>query len=85
MPPFGHLTDAAIADLVRVHAADFLPGENDLSATCLFDAGDRPDQRCLAGAVGADDGDDFTGVDLQRNSRKDLRIAVKQVEVFDIE
>ena len=55
-----------------------------VAARRLVHAGDRANQRGLAGAVGADDGDDRALLDLQRNAVERLRVAVEQVEVFDL-
>ena len=48
-------------------------------------AGDGADQRGLAGAVGADDGHDGSGLDGQRHPVKRLRVAVENADVLDIE
>ena len=54
-----------------------------LSAHALLHSGDRADQRGLAGAVGADDGDDRALLDVERNAVERLDVAVEHIEVFD--
>ena len=46
-------------------------------------AGDGADERGLAGAVGADDGDDRALGDLERDAVERLRVAVEDIEVLD--
>ena len=48
-------------------------------------AGDGADERGLAGAVGADNGDDGALLDVERNAVERLGVAVEHVEVFDPE
>ena len=45
----------------------------------------RAEQRRLAGAVGADDGDDLTGIDGERDAAHGLRLAVGDRQIGDIE
>ena len=45
--------------------------------------GDGADQRGLARAVGADDGDDLALGDLERDAVERLRVAVEEVEIAD--
>ena len=45
----------------------------------------RPDQRGLARAVGADDGDDRALFDVERHAVERLDVAIKHVEVFDLQ
>ena len=57
---FGDLADAEVADRVRLQARRCRGRlEADLAGARLLDAGDGADERGLAGAVGADDGDDL--------------------------
>jgi hypothetical protein len=49
----------------------------------LLHPGQRPDQRRLAGAVGADDGDDGALLDVERNAVERLDVAVENIEVLD--
>jgi len=46
-------------------------------------AGKRSDERRLAGAVRADDGDDRAFFDVERNRVERLHVAVEHIEVFD--
>ena len=55
---FRDLPDAEIADAVRRQAGDVGAAQHDAAARRPVHAGDGADQRGLAGAVGADDGDD---------------------------
>ena len=48
-------------------------------------AGDGADERGLAGAVRADDGDDRPFGDLERHVVERLRVAVEDIEVLDLE
>jgi hypothetical protein len=79
------LTDAEIADLVRIQAGDIASGKNNPAATRSLDTGDGADQRRLAGAVGADDGHDLVLEYFKRNGRKGWRVAIEQIEVFHFE
>ena len=47
--------------------------------------GDGLDERGLAGAVRADNGDDRALLDLERDAVERLGVAVKDVEVLDLE
>ena len=42
---------------------------------CRGDAGDRLQQRCLAGAAGTDDGDELTGRERERHGVKECHLA----------
>ena len=55
---FGHMRDAERHDLLRRKPVDALAGEDDLAPAEPHKARDRPQGGALAGAVGADDGDD---------------------------
>ena len=46
-------------------------------------AGERADQRRLAGAIGADDGDDGALLDVERHAVERLGVAVEHIEIFD--
>ena len=46
-------------------------------------AGERANERRLAGAIGADDGDDGALLDVERDTVERLGVAVEHVEVFD--
>ena len=59
----GHLGHAQPGDLVGRQVGDVTPVEDDGAVIGFHHAADRPQQRGLAGAVGADEGDDLTLVD----------------------
>ena len=44
-------------------------------------AEDGADQRALAGAIGADDGDDLARRDIERHAVERLGVAVEEVEI----
>ena len=67
LPALGDLADAEIADAVARPAGDVGAAEADAAARRSQHAGDGADQRGLAGAVGADDGDDRALLDLKRS------------------
>ena len=50
-----------------------------------LDAGDGADQARLAGAVGADDGDQLALLGAERDAVERLRVAVEEVEAFHFE
>ena len=83
LPAFGDLADAEIADAVARPAGDVGAAKHDAAARRRLHAGDGADQRGLAGAIGADDGDDLALRDLERHAVERLRVAIEQVEVFD--
>ena len=62
-----------------------MPSKQDSAARRLLDAVDGADQRALAGAVGADDGHDLAGGDLERDVGQRLGVAVEEVEVLDFQ
>ena len=66
---------AGNVDVAKNHPAPHLP----------LHAGERADQRGLAGAVGADDGDDRALFHLERYAVERLQVAVEDVEIFDAE
>ena len=80
---FGHLADAEIADAMAFPAGDVGAAELDAAARRAVHAGDGADQRGLAGAVRADDGDDRALGDLERHVVERLRVAVEHIEVLD--
>jgi hypothetical protein len=59
--------------------------EGQPAAGRLFDAVQHADQRALACAVGADDGHDLAGGDLERDAVERLGVAIEEVEVFDVQ
>ncbi len=83
LPPLGDLADAEIADAVARLAGDLFALEADRAARRAVHPGDGADQRGLAGAVRADDGDDLALGDLERDAVERLRVAVEEIEIAD--
>src|SRR5665213_1165876 len=82
---FRHHCDVAGDQLGSANAADRFPVEADHAGGGLEHADDRSQQRTLAGAVGADNGDDLTRLDAHRDAEQGLKIAVEGLEVGDFE
>ena len=82
---FRRLRDAQPGDLVRRHAGDVLAVELDMAGAGARLAEDRHHQRRLAGAVGADQGDDLAGVDLEIDALQRLDLAVGGAQAADRE
>ena len=80
---FGHLAEAEVADAMARPAGNIGAAEDDAAARLRLHAGERADERRLAGAVGADDGDDRAFRDLERHAVERLHVAVEDIEVFD--
>ena len=57
--------------------------EKNRPARAALDAGDGADQRGLAGAVRADDGDDLALADLEAHVVEGLGVAVIEIEIAD--
>ena len=83
LPPLGHLADAQIADAMAGQPGDVPAAKGDAARARRLDAGDGADQARLAGAVGADDGDELALLRLERDAVQRLRVAVVQIEPFD--
>ena len=77
---FGRLGDRQARDLVRRHAGDVLAGEDDRAAARARLAEDRHHHRRLAGAVGADQGDDLAFVDVDVDALERLDLAVEGLD-----
>ena len=75
-----HLRHAARGDLVRRRVGDLAPVEDHRAAVGLDHAGDRLQQRRLAGAVRAEQRDDLALVDLEVDAEQHLHAAVGDVE-----
>src|SRR5581483_6543012 len=69
---FGDMADARLAHAMARPAGDVLAVEYHAPARRPLDAMDGADQRALAGAVGADDGDDLARVDAERDAGQRL-------------
>src|SRR5256885_1774530 len=65
------------------HRSDVCTIHNDASALRPVCAGDRAQQRRLAGAVGADERNRFPLSDLERNTADCLQEAVAAVQLLD--
>ena len=77
------LADAEVADAVARPARDVAAAKHDAPARRAVHARDGADERGLAGAVRADDGDDLAFRDLERDAIERLRVAVEHIEVLD--
>ena len=64
-------------------AADIGVAEHDPPARRAMHAGDGADEGRLAGAIGADDGDDRPLADLERHVVERLGVAMEDIEVLD--
>ena len=63
-----HMRDAEVRALVGRHREQVLAVVRDIARNRRDDAGDRLEQRGLAGAVRTDDGDKLTARDVERNA-----------------
>ena len=59
--------DAELDDLLRRRVVDLVAEHGDRAAGRCQHAGDQVEGRALAGAVGADQGDDLAGLDVERD------------------
>ena len=84
-PPLGHLGDAEPHQLVRLDGVDRLPLEVDLAAAGAQQAADGLEGGRLAGAVGAQDGDDLALADLEVDAVQRLHVAVGDAQALDLE
>ena len=69
LPPFRHLDEPAGEDLLRRQRPDVCAVEPKRAARAESTRGDGAQQRRLAGAVAADEGDDLAGCDLEARPR----------------
>src|SRR5262249_57507032 len=72
--------NAARRDCVCGQVAGRRTVEQDRVAARAHRTGDAPEQRRLAGAVRADDGDGLTGGDLERDAEQRLEVAIEGVK-----
>jgi len=77
------MTDAELDDLVGGQAGQLMPLEADRPALCLEQLTDGAHGGGLAGTVGAENGDDLTLADLQRDPLDRRDAAVGNLEVLD--
>ncbi|MEY9246242.1 hypothetical protein ABIF27_006897 [Bradyrhizobium elkanii] len=72
------MRDAQPRDLVGRHAGDVAAVELDRAGAGARPAEDRHHQRRLAGAVGADQGDDLAAIDLDIDALQRLDLAIRR-------
>src|SRR5882672_5411638 len=84
LPALRDLADAEVADRMRFQALDGIVLEENASAAGRLDAGDGANERGLAGAVRADDGDDLALRYLERDVGEGLGISVVQIQILDL-
>ena len=82
-PAAGHEHDAPGRDLVGGGVGDVAAVEDDRALVGRDQAGDRLEQRRLAGAVGAEQRHDLALVDLEVDVEQHLHVAVADVEAPD--
>ena len=75
----------SLRDLVRRHAGDILAVEFDVAGAGAGPAENRHHQRRFAGAVGADQGDDLAGIDVEIDALQRLDLAVGRAQAADRE
>ena len=81
---FGTVNDAAARDRTGGHAAQRSLAEADF-ARIGDEAGNRVEERGLAGAVQTDDGNEFALAHIDRDFFERLRLAVEDAHPFDLE
>ena len=81
LPAFGHVHDPAAHDLVRIELVEPLALELDRASPRCDDAGDRAQQRRLAGTVRAEHGREAALLDIERNVAQHQRQAVARFEL----
>ena len=77
--------DTQPGDLIRAQALDVLPAEPDDAVIWAVDAVDAVEKRGLAGAVGADNGENLFFLHLERNTLQGVQPSEGNGEVFDAE
>ena len=75
-PVLGHVAEPEPGDLVRRAPVDARAFEANLARARLDEAHQRLERGRLAGAVAAEEGDDFAPVDREVEAEQDLRPAV---------
>ena len=83
LPALGDVRHAEADDLVWPLGGDVDAIERDRAAALLDQAGDRAEERRLAGAVGTDERDDFALGDLQGDVLEGADDAVADFDVGD--
>src|SRR5205823_1364576 len=83
-PPLGHVSDAPACDFRRWAARQFRPAECDVTALRTDDSNDRFQQRRLAGAVTAEQGDDLLLMHGKRRVFHDVALAVERIDAGEL-
>ena len=81
--PLGHMADAERHDLVRGSADDIAALEGDRPGRRTDQTGDGLEQRGLAGAIGADQGNDLPRRDFEPHVVQHLDLAVAHAQPLD--
>ena len=85
LPALGDMAHAGLADAMARPSRDVGAVEAHAAGGGSLDAMDGADQRALAGSVGAHDGHDFSGRDVDGDAGQGLGIAIVEVEAIDLE
>ena len=83
-PALGRLGDAELHDPRGGRASDVLAVEPDRPRARMHQPGDRSQGGRLAGAVGADQGDDLSLLDVHADFAKGLDAPVVGVDAFEL-
>ncbi|MPN06387.1 hypothetical protein SDC9_153643 [bioreactor metagenome] len=78
------MRNAELHDLVRLHLGQLVAFKLDGTALSALQAGDRPKNRGLARAVGANQSDDFALVQMEGDPLHGLDRPVGNVKVFHV-
>jgi hypothetical protein len=84
-PAFRRLADSELDDSRGARARDVLAFEFDRPRGRVHEAGNGSERRGLAGAVGADQGDDLAFVDVDRHTAQGLDAPVQRIDAFELE
>ncbi len=82
---FGYMADAHLDEFVGRHCRQRLPLQSDFAAARAQDAGDCAQRGAFAGAVTADEGDDFTFVDFEGYTLERVDLTVVAVNFVQFE
>ncbi len=82
-PPLGHQRNAEADPLLRRNPGDVAAKQRDASRGGAVETGDRPQQRGLARAVGANQRHDLAFGDREARLPQHLDVAVAHIEPFD--
>src|SRR5258708_5413592 len=84
-PSLRRLAHAHLHDAVRWYTIDPLSVEQHLADARRVDARNRAQRRRLARAIGANQRDDLAGLDAKRNALDGVDVAIKSVNVAQLE